>query len=270
MSIPLGEGIVLGVIQGITEFLPISSDGHLALAQKLYGDQADLSLTVLLHAGTLMATLLVLRKRVWMAIEEGVRGIARPALWRDTPGGRDAIFVVVATIPTGLIGLGLKSSIERWSDELWIIGLGFLGSAVAVGSTKLVRPQGRTKLVPSLGGAVLVGLAQGSAVLPGLSRSGMTIASLLWLGVTAERAFELSFLVSLPAIAGAVLLEARHAFHGAEGAGILLFGTFISFVVGVGALLALKRVLASGKIHWFASYLVPVATATLAWGYARP
>jgi undecaprenyl-diphosphatase len=268
MSIPLGEAFVLGVIQGITEFLPISSDGHLALAQKLYGDQANLALTVLLHAGTLAATLMVLRKRVWMALEEGLRGVTRPALWRDTPGGRDAIFVVVATIPTGLIGLGLKSSIEKWSDELWIIGLGFLGSAVALVSTRFAKRG--TKLVPSIGGAILVGIAQGSAVLPGLSRSGMTIASLLWLGVTAERAFELSFLVSLPAIAGAVLLEGRHAFHGSDGAVILVFGTFVSYVVGVGALLALKRVLASGKVHWFAFYLVPVAVATLAWGYARP
>jgi undecaprenyl-diphosphatase len=267
-GVPLGEAIVLGVIQGITEFLPISSDGHLAIAQKLYGDSASLALTVLLHAGTLTATLIILRKRVWMALEEGLRGIGQPALWRETPGGRDAIFVVLATIPTGIIGLALKHSVEKWSDEPWVIGAGFVGSAVAVASTKWA-PRG-TKLVPTLAGAILVGVAQGSAVLPGLSRSGMTIASLLWLGVTAERAFELSFLVSLPAIAGAVLLEARKAFGGEQSAAILLFGTFVSFVVGIGALLALRRVLISGKVHWFAFYLVPVALATLAWGYARP
>src|ERR1700728_4519728 len=100
MAIPLGEGAVLGLVQGVTEFLPVSSDGHIALAQLLYGGDSELAETVLLHLGTLVATLVVLRKRVWNAIEEGLRGLGRPALLRETPGGRDASFVAIASVPT--------------------------------------------------------------------------------------------------------------------------------------------------------------------------
>jgi undecaprenyl-diphosphatase len=266
--IPLSEAIVLGVIQGITEFLPISSDGHLALAQLLYGGEADLATTVLLHAGTVTATILVLRKRVFAALSEGLRGLRQPVLWKETQGGRDAIVVILATVPTGIVGLSLKSPVEAWSSSPAIIGVCLLGSAVAVASTWWA-PKGERD-TPTAMGAVLVGLAQGSAVLPGLSRSAMTIATLLWLSVRADRAFELSFLMSLPAIFGAILLEARHAFHGGSDPAVLLFGTFVSFVVGIGALVVLRFVLVKRVIWAFAIYLVPLAIATLAWSYARP
>jgi len=269
MHLPVLEAIVLGVVQGITEFLPISSDGHLALAQLLFGGQADLATTVVLHAGTFAATLLVLRKRVVAALTEGVRGLLHPALMRETPGGRDAFVVIVASIPTALVGLTLKKSVEEWSSSPTIVGVCLLLSAVAVGSTRWA-PRG-TELTPSTASAVLVGFAQGAAVLPGLSRSAMTIATLLWLGVRADRAFELSFLMSLPAVFGAILLEGRHGL-GAEGSGVLalLLGTLVAFGVGIVALLALRRVLVGGKLAYFAIYLMPLAVATVAWGYARP
>jgi len=269
MQVPIVEAIVLGVVQGITEFLPVSSDGHLALVQLLFGGQADLATTVVLHAGTFAATLLVLRKRVVAAVHEGVRGLVRPSLMRDTPGGRDAFVVIVASVPTALIGLTLKKSVEEWSSSPVIVGVCLLLSAVAVASTRW-SPVGR-ELTPSALGSVLVGLAQGSAVLPGLSRSAMTIASLLWLGVRADRAFELSFLMSLPAVFGAILLEGRHGL-GSQTGGVfaLLTGTVVAFGVGIVALLALRRVLVGGKLALFAAYLVPLAVATIAWGYARP
>jgi len=269
MSVPLGEAIVLGVIQGITEFLPISSDGHLAVAQMLYGGEADLPTTVFLHLGTLAATLLVLRKRVTAAVVEGVRGLLRPALLEDTPGGRDALVVILASIPTAIVGLALKGPSEAWSNSPVVVGFCFLGSAVAIGSTQW-GPKDGAKDVPSRWGAVLVGVAQGSAVLPGLSRSAMTLATLLWLGVRGERAFELSFLMSMPAIAGAELLEARHAFHGEESVMPLVAGTVVAFFFGVAALMVLRGVLVRRVVAVFALYLVPIGVATLAWGWARP
>jgi undecaprenyl-diphosphatase len=152
--------------------------------------------------------------------------------------------------------------------SLTLIGVCFLVSALVVAATKLA-PVG-TKTTPSWTGAVLVGAAQGCAVLPGLSRPAVTIASLLWLGVGRERAFELSFLVSLPAIAGAIALESHHALRGDEAPGALALAAVLSFVVGLGGLSVMRRVVLGGKLHWFAFYLVPVAVATLAWGYARP
>jgi undecaprenyl-diphosphatase len=268
MAIPLTEALVLGIVQGVTEFLPISSDGHLALAQMLFGGQADLATTVFLHLGTLGATLLVLRKRAVAALTEGLRGVFRPSLLKDTQGGRDAVVVAIATLPTGVVGLALKEPSEAWSSSPMIVGLCFLGSAIAIGSTYWA-PKGE-KDTPPHWGAVLVGIAQGTAVLPGLSRSAMTLAALLWLGVRGERAFELSFLMSIPAIAGAEILEARHAFHCDDSGLALILGTAVAFVVGLGALQVLRGVLIRRVVSLFAIYLVPLSIATLAWGYARP
>jgi undecaprenyl-diphosphatase len=276
MAIPLGEAALLGLVQGATEFLPVSSDGHLALAQLLlngHGD-AELATAVLLHVGTLAATLVVFRKRAWNAIEEGLRGIGRPALLRETPGGRDAMFVAVASVPTAVVALALKHRVEESFGSLYLIGACFLATAAVLAGTKLApngtRGTRATRDTPGWSGAFLVGIAQGSAVLPGVSRPAVTIASLLWLGVGAERAFELSFLASIPAIVGAIALESRHALHGDEAPGALALATVLAFVVGLAGLYAARRVTVAGKLHWFSFYLVPLAIATLAWGYARP
>jgi undecaprenyl-diphosphatase len=268
MAIPLTEAAVLGFVQGVTEFLPISSDGHLALVQMLLGGQADLATTVFLQLGTLGATLLVLRKRAAAALTEGLRGVFRPSLLKDTQGGRDAVVVAIATLPTGIVGLALREPSEAWSSSATIVGLCFLVSALAIGSTHWA-PKGE-KDAPPHWGAVLVGVAQGAAVLPGLSRTATTLAVLLWLGVRGERAFELSFLMSIPAIAGAEILEARHVLHGDDGGVTLIVGTAVAFVVGLGALRVLRGVVVRRAVSVFAIYLVPLSLATLAWGYARP
>jgi undecaprenyl-diphosphatase len=265
MAIPMPEATLLGVVQGITEFLPISSDGHLALAELLFGGQVDPAANVLLHIGTLSASLLVLRKSVRSAFAEGLRGLVRPSLLRETPGGRDAVVIAIATIPTAIIALSLKNLSLGESGAPTLVGLCFLVSAVAIGSTYWA-PRGE-RSTPPHAGALLLGLAQGVAVLPGISRSGVTIAILLWLGVSAERAFELSFLIALPAVLGAELLEARHS--GLAGLSVL-YATLIAFMVGVGTLLVLRGVLVRRVVYVFAIYLVPLGLATLAWGYARP
>jgi undecaprenyl-diphosphatase len=206
---PFGEAILLGIVQGVTEFLPISSDGHLALAEILFElSDGGLTFNVMLHTGTFVATLLVLRDSVGRALRAGVPALVRPADFRRTSGGRDALVVLLASIPTALIGLLLRDAVEQWTKSPLAIGLGFLGTTAMLLAAQFSRRGDREQ--PSVGGALLVGLAQGLAVLPGLSRSGSTIAVLLWLGVRPERAFTLSMLISLPAVLGAVLLESRH------------------------------------------------------------
>ncbi len=197
MGAPVSSSIVLGVIQGITEFLPISSDGHLALAQLLLGiEEGGLTFSVMLHAGTLFATLLVLRGRVAPAVVDGTKALVKPSRFSSSSGGRDALVVICASLPTAVIGLVLRDAVERWTHSPMVIGLGFLGTAAVVFSTRFVRVGQRE--VPSVVGAILIGLCQGLAVLPGLSRSGSTIAAALWLKVRPDRAFDPSRSMSLP------------------------------------------------------------------------
>ena len=268
MAIPMPEATLLGVLQGITEVLPVSGDGHLALARLLFGGHGDPAAEAFLNLGTLSATLFVLRKRVRSALIEGIRGILRPSLLKETPGGRDAVVLALATIPTAIVGLSLKTLSPDRSGSPTLLGVCFLVSALAVGSTYWA-PKGE-RHTPRHLGALLAGLAQGIAVLPGLSRSGITLATLLWLGIASERAFELSFLLSLPALTVGALLGARVALYRDDEGAILLYAAALVCVVGVGALEVLRGALLRRILWVFAVYLVPLGVATLAWGYARP
>lgn len=260
--------LVLGLIQGITEFLPISSDGHLALAQLLFDLEGGLALTVLLHAGTFLATLIVLRQRAFAALGDGLRAFIQPQLFRTTSGGQDALFVLVASIPTAAIGLGLKHTVEAaTSSPLWI-GFGFLLTGAILFSTRFL-PEGKIEH-PDWRTALLVGLLQGLAVLPGVSRSGSTIAALLFLKVERPRAFELSMLLSLPAVLGALVLELPDGLRELQSLGPALLATVVAFVSGVFALVWLRKIVSSGMFPWFAFWVVPLGFATLAMAAAWP
>jgi undecaprenyl-diphosphatase len=261
--------LVLGLIQGITEFLPISSDGHLALAQLLFNLQdGGLALTVLLHAGTFLATLLVLRKRAFAALGDGLTALVRPRLFQTTLGGQDALFVLVASVPTAAIGLALKHTVESaTSSPLWI-GLGFLLTGAILFSTRFM-PEGKVEH-PDLKAALIVGLLQGLAVLPGVSRSGSTIAALLFLQVERSRAFELSMLLSLPAVLGALVLELPEGLAQVQSLGPAVLATVVAFVSGIFALVWLRRIVSSGMFPWFAFWVVPLGFATLAMSLAWP
>lgn len=257
------------MIQGLTEFLPVSSDGHLALAEILFGVAgAGLTLNVLLHAGTLIATAVVLRARVLPALVEGLKALGAPRRFVTEPGGRDALTVLCTTVPTGVIGLTLHDPVERWTHSPLVIGIGFLLTAALLLSTRWAAEGDLEQ--PSVLGALLIGVFQGLAVLPGLSRSGSTVAIALWLGVRRDRAFELSMLMSLPPVLGAVLLEARKMGAGGTSVAQAAVGALVAFVVGMGALVLLRRVVVKGHFWAFALWVLPLAFATLAMARAWP
>lgn len=269
MSSELLEALVLGLVQGLTEFLPVSSDGHLALANFLFGFQeGGLTLTVLLHTGTLLATALVLRTRVLSTLLAGLKGIVQPRTFTSEPAGRDALFVLLASIPTGIIGLLLRDAVEQWTQSPLIVGMGFLITGFVLASTAWATPGTDTQ--PGARAALIVGVMQGLAVAPGVSRSGLTIASLLFLGVQRGRAFELSMLMSLPVVFGAILLEAVRHLSEFDGIAVAVVGTAVAFVSGLAALLVLRRVVVGGRFHWFALWVTPLALATLALARAWP
>ncbi|MBN2197389.1 MAG: undecaprenyl-diphosphate phosphatase [Polyangiaceae bacterium] len=269
MDLTLLEAAGLGVLQGITEFLPVSSDGHLALGQLLFDiEDGGLALNVLLHAGTLVATMLVLRERVAQTLHAGWKGLLHPAGLQRSAAGRDALVVVLATIPTGVIGLLLRDPVEWLTSSPLAVGLGFALTTVILASTYWA-PTGESDEL-TWRTALLLGVVQGLAVLPGVSRSGFTICIALWSGVRPSRAFELSMLISLPAILGAVLLEvpemAAAGFDPATG----LFGASVAFGVGIGALWLLRGLVVRGRFPLFSLWTLPLAIATLAMAHAWP
>lgn len=261
-----GPAAALGALQGATEFLPVSSSGHLAIGALLFGEpQLSLAFVVFLHGATLLATLLLFGRDVGRLTAGAVRGLAHPATYTRSADGRLVVGLVVATLPTALMGLLLEDWVERLSGMPWVVGACFLGSAVAAVATRYGRGE-RTHL--SVGAYVLVGVAQGLAVLPGLSRSGSTIAAAMLLGLGPAEAFRFSFLLSLPAIGGALLLElAGSGAMAGVGAGAWLGGA-AALVVGYAALVTLRRMVVRGRFWLFALYLVPLGAGVMLWDVA--
>lgn len=267
-QVDLFTTLVLGVVQGVTEFLPISSDGHIAVFALLFGErELPLSMVVLLHVGTLVATFLVFRAEIATLLASMARGLRAPRAWLDTAEGKSVAAILIASVPTAIIGLALRDAVESWSHEPWIVGACLLGTAVAVGSTHWSAGRAtRTGTDVPYGHAVLIGIAQGLAVLPGLSRSGSTIACAMLLGTMGPPAFRFSFLMSLPAVLGAVLLELRHPDEVIADLGATaLIGAVVSFVVGWGSLLLLRRLVDRGRFWAFAIYLVPLGVGLILW-----
>ena len=246
----------LGALQGITEFLPVSSSGHVALGAAFFGiADNSLAFTVLLHLGTLLATILLLRSDVGSLLVEASASLRHPTRLRSTAEGRTLVAIVLATAVTGVLGLSLRHAAESFAVNLHLVGLGFLVSAVFLVAT---RWTGGSQSEIAWLVAVAVGVAQGIAVLPGVSRSGVTIATAMLLGVRGADAFRFSFLISLPAIMAAAIFEATSTSGiGALGTAAWVGGA-TAFVTGYLALVILRRIVVVGRMWMFALYLVPL------------
>lgn len=259
------QAALLGVVQGLTEFLPVSSSGHLVLAATWFGFQAEgesleLAVDIATNTGTFLAVLVALRADVWLALSGFLKGL-RSAEARREDGWRLALLVLIGSVPTAIIGLGLRGVFEHLNAPFPV--------SIALAVTGLILwtapARGRRREARALGvrDALVAGIAQGIAVVPGISRSGSTISALLWRDVDAALAARLSFLLYLVASAGVALLgftEVRDADLGWAAVGWM---TLASFVTGWLALIWLFRVLRSGRFRWFAPYLWTVASLTL-------
>lgn len=268
-TIDMGTAAALGAVQGATEFLPVSSSGHVALGAMLFGVSSEmpLSMVVLLHFGTLLATVAVFRREIGRLTVSSARGLRDPKAFLETREGKTVVGIVVASVPTAVIGLALEEKVEEWSRIPWLVGLGLLASAVGVLST---RRGGGPDETLSYGKALLVGIAQGVAVWPGLSRSGTTIAVAMLLGMSGAAAFRFSFLMSLPAIGGATLLSLRHTDELRQLGPSALVGGLVSTAVGLLALIWLKRLVDRGHFWTFAIYLIPLGVGLCVWPYLNP
>ncbi len=254
----LWQGILLGLVQGLTEFLPVSSDGHLAVIGHVAGVHTPgVFVEVALHVATLGSILVVYGRRFWQLVVDVLR--------RQPDALRYAGLLIIGMIPAGVVGIFLQHLIERAFQSLWAAGVGFLVTAACLWSTRHRGPEGASQ--PSPRGALIIGLAQAFAPLPGVSRSATTISSGLWVGLGAVPAADFSFLMAIPLIAGAGLVEARHASADIAqvGAVPLLVGCIVAFLSGVFAIRFLVAMLRRGRFYLFAPYCLAIGLFTLAY-----
>ncbi|MBX4212034.1 undecaprenyl-diphosphate phosphatase [Candidatus Pacearchaeota archaeon] len=253
------SSLILAVVQGIAEWFPISSKGHLVLVSYLIGFNNTLQFDVAVHFGTLMAVFVYFGKDIVDILEDLLKG-----KWKS-PKARMGFLLIVASIPAAFIGYILRHFVEEILNNLVVVALGFAitGIILLIGSLDFkVRKQ-----TPSFKDSFLIGLAQSMAVFPGISRSGTTISSGLLLGLNEKQAVKFSFLMAIPVIFGAGIIEIGNNTLPSN----LLWATLVSFIIGLATIhILLKFVLTSKKnLRWFAAYAFLISLAVIVYLLTR-
>ncbi len=261
--------IILGAIQGLTEFLPVSSSGHLVLAQAFIDvGSEDVFFDLVLHLGTLVPAFVFFRHDILMVVRDLFTG--HVPYW-SRPGVRLSAMVIAATLPTAIIGLAFKEQFDAMFDDQLLNAVCFALTALMLMATRRMQT-GTQKLgeLP-LSTAVLTGIAQGISIAPAISRSGATIATAMFLGMEKEAAFRFSFLMSFPAILGAFALEARKVDHVPSVLLPYVAGAVTSMILGYASLVALEWLVRKGRFADFSWYVWLMAAASLAvWWFGAP
>ena len=255
------EAIILGLVQGLTEFLPVSSSGHLAIGKALFGiETADLSFEVAVHAATVLATIVVFWKDIWKLL----CGLFK---WKLNSETRYILLILLSMIPVFIVGMFFKDSVE----ELFGNGLPVVGCALLVTALLLFLSETLTARRGGEGGkvtwksALWMGLAQAVAVIPGLSRSGSTIAAGLLSGVSKQEVTRFSFLMVLIPILGEAFLDVVGGDFAASTVGTLplILGFLAAFVSGLFACKFMIAMVRKARLKWFALYCVLVGAACI-------
>lgn len=237
------QAMVLAVIQGVAEFLPISSSGHLVIAQKLMRLAAPpVAFDIWLHVATLGAIFW------WLGREFKLS-------WKMMR------LVIIGSIPVGIVGLLVQPYLENIFNSLAVVGVGLLITGAVLLMTKRLSRLNQIDVKTAL----LIGLAQAVAILPGVSRSGSTIATALMLGINNQEALRFSLLLAVPAILGAQMLEIDKLINNGISLQINLVGFIVAFIVGLGSLRLLSGTLKNKKLHYFGWYCLMAGGATLLW-----
>lgn len=271
------QGFLLGILQGVAEFLPISSSGHLALAQSLFGlDDVPLLYDIFLHMATLLAVTIYFWPKIWALLKCFGRWITKKQKSdnqvqisendllcpTDKIGQKTIIAIIVATIITGAFGVVTSKLIPDLGVK-FVCGGFLVTSALLIISSIMEKRQsakGPNEFTGiSIKQSIIIGIMQGFGTLPGISRSGSTIAGALFGGVNRSLAGEFSFIVSIPAILGAFILELKDLgqMSSSIGAAPIIAGCISSFAVGYFSLSVLMKIIKKGKLQWFAAYLIP-------------
>lgn len=277
------QAIIMGIIQGIAEFLPISSSGHLALMKHVLKIELDTGMLfdVLLHLGTLIAIFIVYWKDIQELFMEGLKlvgdfilnvGILIKNIFAkeksdykniiDTPYRRFVILVIISTIPTGVLGYVFKDKVELAAETLIIPGIALILTAILLYTSDKIKEGKKSEKSTTYKDSIILGITQGIAVIPGLSRSGTTITTGLFLGLDKEFAVKYSFIMSIPAVLGAGLLEVKDLIKISNSAAPIsntqllyyFIGTAISAIVGYISIKAMLYLVKDKKFKYFSYY----------------
>lgn len=268
------EALILGVVQGLTEFLPVSSSGHLTILSNLFGldGESNLTMIVILHVATVLSTLLVLWKEVvWI-----FKDIFSKQSWDSynglNEGTQYAINILISMIPVAIVGFFFKDKVEEiFGSGLLIVGIMLLVTALLLTFSYFAKPRQHEHI--SGWHALIIGIGQAVAVLPGLSRSGTTIATGLLLGDKKEKLAQFSFLMVIPPVLGEALLDTmdicKSGFSAAMNGisvGALVVGFIAAFITGALACKWMINIVKKGKLIWFAIYCAIVGIFAICYG----
>jgi undecaprenyl-diphosphatase len=239
------QSILLGIVQGLTEFLPVSSSGHLVLFQKLFGFQeAPIFFDTLVHFATLLAVVFYLRKEIWQILTNLKKNLN--LIW----------LLILGTLPAVVFALLFKDYIESTFNSLWMLSVGFFITAVLLFATKFIGSGKKDMQKINWVDSLIIGILQAVAILPSISRSGATISSALYRDIKREDAFKFSFLLSIPAIAGAMVLQVFDFNPSNLNGGFWpnALGFVMATIFGFFSLFLLEKIAQKGKLHYFAIY----------------
>jgi undecaprenyl-diphosphatase len=258
------EAIVLGIVQGLTEFLPISSSAHQRIVPAVLGwEDPGAAFTAVTQLGTETAVLIYFRRELWAVATTWLRG---PRRYED-PDVRLGWFLIVATIPIGIFGFIFRNDIETGARNLWLIGTVLIVFALVLGYADRVGRHEREIDELSVRDGVLIGLAQSLSLVPGVSRSGATMSAGLLLGLQRPAAARFSFLLAVPAVVASGLFELKDVIAGDEHVtapvGYVLIATVIAFIVGYAAIAWLLRYLAHHSVRVFVVYRILLGATVL-------
>jgi undecaprenyl-diphosphatase len=253
------DAIVLGIVEGLTEFLPVSSTGHLTIAEEILGlstdDPAVTGFTAVIQMGAIAAVILYFLRDIGDIIRAWCLGLVKPE-WRGRRDFRMGWYVIVGTIPVGIVGFAFRDFIKNDLRSLWVVAIALIAWSAVMWAAERYGAQDRGEKKLNMTDAVLVGIIQCAALVPGVSRSGATISGGLFRGLDRVTATRLSFFLSIPALLAAGLFELKDALGGSISVGETVVGTLVSFVVAYATVAWLLRFVAHHPITWFIPYRV--------------
>ena len=260
------QSILLGILQGATEFLPVSSSGHLLVLRSIMGvGDVPVLFDILMHIPTLIAIVLVFRRRIAALLISLWRFARRASTAEDQPNLRLVVLILLASLSTAVVGLAVAKLQDYVVFTTRAVGVCFVITALVLIASRFLKARTENPL-PGFKVGFITGLAQGLGVLPGISRSGITISAALASGLERKAAGEFAFLISIPAIVGALALKIADFESMPVSPVSLLAGMAAAFAVGLVSLMLLLRLVRQGRLFLFGFYLLPVGIAAIVLG----